>query len=56
MKLKKIVSCGLVLVGVFSSFHVARAYDEKTTHPALTNEIITFYNLTHPESKITDEE
>ncbi len=56
MKLRNIVSCGLVLVGVLSSFRVALAYDEKTTHPALTNEIITFYNLTHPESKITDEE
>lgn len=56
MKLKNLVSCGLVLVGLFSVFHSALAYDEKTTHPALTNEIVSFYNLTHPDAKITDEE
>ena len=56
MKLKNIVSCGLVLIGLFSFFHKALAYDEKTTHPALTNEIVSFYNLTHQDAKITDEE
>jgi hypothetical protein len=32
------------------------AYDDETTHPALTQEIVEFYNLLHPENKITPEE
>lgn len=32
------------------------AYDELTTHPALTDEIVNFYNLSYPENPVTPEE
>ena len=28
------------------------AYSDKTTHPALTNEVVTFFNIHYPESKL----
>lgn len=34
----------------------ALAYDDQTTHPALTDEIVDFYNLTSPEDPISNEE
>lgn len=34
----------------------ARAYDDRTTHPALTDEIVDFYNLLLPELPISAEE
>ena len=56
MRLKKYVSCVLFVLGFILFFHTASAYDSKTTHPALTNEIIDFYNLTHKGSELTNEE
>lgn len=56
MKRKLITTCALVLFSFVFVPHFAFAYDGATTHPALTNEIVDFYNLTHPESKLTDEE
>ncbi len=32
------------------------AYDDETTHPALTSEIVRFYNILHPEKKLTPQE
>lgn len=32
------------------------AYDDDTTHPALTQEVIEFYNLSFPNQPITDEQ
>ena len=32
------------------------SYDDKTTHPALTQEIIKFFNKNYPELKLNDEE
>lgn len=32
------------------------AYDDDTTHPALTDEIIDFYNLLHPNNSLSEEE
>ncbi|MBI2515133.1 lamin tail domain-containing protein [Candidatus Wolfebacteria bacterium] len=34
----------------------ALAYDDKTTHPALTDEIVDFYNLLHPDKPLTSEQ
>lgn len=34
----------------------AGAYDDTTTHPALTQEIISFYNLLHPDRAIIQEQ
>jgi hypothetical protein len=47
----------LILIILFSSVIINRAlaYDDKTTHPALTDEIVDFYNLNFGE-KITEEE
>lgn len=28
------------------------AYDDKTTHPALTQEIVKFFNISYPEKQI----
>jgi hypothetical protein len=41
---------------IFSFFNFALAYDDKTTHPALTDEIIDFYNLVYPDKPITPEQ
>ncbi|MDO8516391.1 MAG: hypothetical protein Q7S28_04015, partial [bacterium] len=32
------------------------AYDDKTTHPALTDEIVDFYNLTHSGAPLSSEQ
>ena len=43
---------------IISSVLIARAvfaYDDKTTHPALTNEAVNFYNLNF-DKKLTNEE
>ncbi|MDO8592495.1 MAG: hypothetical protein Q7R92_01815 [bacterium] len=32
------------------------AFSEETTHPALTEQIIEFYNLAYPDDQITDEQ
>jgi len=51
--LKKIV----LAVSIFLlSFGSANAYSDQTTHPALTQEIIEFYNLSFPDKKISAEE
>jgi len=42
------------LLFLFSHFF-ANSYDDKTTHPALTDEIVDFYNLSF-ENKLTPEE
>lgn len=34
----------------------AFAYDEQTTHPALTDQAVEFYNLLHPDKSLTAEE
>lgn len=56
MKLKLITLSVFVLVGFAFSVRITLAYDDKTTHPALTNEIVDFYNLTHSGHELTDEE
>lgn len=56
MKLKLITFSVFVLVSFMFSTRITFAYDEKTTHPALTNEIVDFYNLTHPGRELTSEE
>ncbi|TSC52057.1 MAG: PKD domain-containing protein [Parcubacteria group bacterium LiPW_41] len=44
-----------VFLGIFlcSAFSVL-AYDDDTTHPALTQEILRFYNLTHPDQTLSE--
>lgn len=42
------------LLVVFSKH--AFAYNEQTTHPALTDEIVSFYNTLHSDKQLTDEE
>src|SRR3989338_2619345 len=38
------------------SFSELFAYDDQTTHPALTDEIVDFYNLLHPGVPVTAEQ
>ncbi|PJC70007.1 MAG: hypothetical protein CO014_00920, partial [Candidatus Tagabacteria bacterium CG_4_8_14_3_um_filter_41_8] len=49
----------IVFIAIFiSSFLITRAvfaYDDKTTHPALTSEVVDFYNLNFNQ-RITTEE
>ncbi len=33
--------------------HGAQAYDDKTTHPALTDEIVSYYNAQYPDAQVT---
>lgn len=44
----------VLVIGVrnYTSF----AYDDKTTHPALTDEIVDFYNLSSPDKKLTSQQ
>src|SRR3990167_7000643 len=43
--------------GIFLAFPIfIFAYSEKTTHPALTDEIVDLFNLYYPKLKLTDEE
>src|SRR3989344_1469431 len=53
---KKLILGG-ALLGAFLIFAMpVFAYDQDKTHPALTDEIVDFYNLNFPDRKITDEE
>src|SRR3989338_11558638 len=46
----------IILATVFLYLsHSSLSYDEKTTHPALTDEIVDFYNLSF-DNKLTPEE
>ncbi|MEK7066823.1 MAG: lamin tail domain-containing protein [Patescibacteria group bacterium] len=45
----------LILLGLFFISQNSRSYDDKTTHPALTDEIVDFYNLSF-DDKLTSEE
>ncbi|KKS94543.1 MAG: hypothetical protein UV72_C0027G0006, partial [Candidatus Giovannonibacteria bacterium GW2011_GWB1_43_13] len=45
-----------LLLSVVFSFNKLFAYDDQTTHPALTDEIVDFYNLLHPDSPLTAEQ
>ena len=53
---KKLLVCFLVLVTV--GFYVTKvfAYSPDTTHAALTQEIVEFYNLLYPDRKLSQEE
>lgn len=49
------VTSSLVVGGLFISPQYGKGYNDKTTHPALTDEIVDFYNLSFA-NKLTDEE
>ncbi|MBI4120022.1 MAG: lamin tail domain-containing protein [Parcubacteria group bacterium] len=51
---RSIILCFLLVVLLPPSF--VFAYSEKTTHPALTDEIVDFYNLSFPNSKLNNSE
>ncbi|KKU37732.1 MAG: hypothetical protein UX53_C0044G0010 [Candidatus Azambacteria bacterium GW2011_GWB2_46_37] len=44
-----------IFAGVFLFSQISKSYDDKTTHPGLTDEIVDFYNLSFGD-KLTDEE
>ncbi|MBL7045184.1 MAG: lamin tail domain-containing protein [Parcubacteria group bacterium] len=46
-----------IFIGIFFLFPlVSFAYSDKTTHPALTNEIVKFFNIHYPDLEIDDKE
>lgn len=51
----KFISGGALLSAFFFAFSVF-GYSQNTTHPALTDEIVDFYNASFPDDKITYEE
>ena len=53
IKLSKYIILGGMLLAI--PFFVL-SYDDRTTHPALTQEIIKFFNKNYPELKLNDEE
>lgn len=55
MEVKKILLPILTVLLATNAIPVL-AYDNDTTHPALTQEIVEFYNLSFPNDPITDEE
>lgn len=56
LKLKKIFILFLFLFSVFFISKLSFSYDDKTTHPGLTDEIIDFYNLNFSNEQLTNEE
>jgi hypothetical protein len=54
--LKKLSVCLLTLGMLVSWRGIAVAYDDQTTHPALTDAAIDFYNLTNPGDLLSDQE
>jgi len=47
---------GIIILTVSVAVFVANAYDDKTTHPALTDEIVDFYNLSFPNKQLTPQQ
>src|SRR3989338_7403403 len=47
---------GGALLSVFFFAFSALGYSQNTTHPALTDEIVDFYNASFPDNKISYEE
>ncbi len=56
MERKTFIVSTFALVGLFLNFGVVFAYDDATTHPGLTSEVVSFYNATHPGFSLSDEE
>ena len=46
----------VLALGLLSGGRVVLAYDDETTHPALTDEIVDYYNLVFPDNTITPEQ
>ncbi|MEK7520866.1 MAG: lamin tail domain-containing protein, partial [Patescibacteria group bacterium] len=46
----------ILAVFMLMGFDSALAYDDKTTHPALTDEIVNFYNLSFPDKPLTPQQ
>ena len=46
----------VLFIILFFSFNNVFAYDDQTTHPALTDEIINFYNLSFPNNQLTPQQ
>lgn len=55
MKRKLLLSILLFLFGFFVFSQQGKGYDDKTTHPGLTDEMVDFYNVSFPQ-KLTAEE
>jgi len=53
--LNKIIISFLIFTSFFS-FQNVFAYDDNTTHPALTDEIVDFYNLSFPNKQLTSQQ
>src|SRR3989338_8897554 len=57
-KISNKIKLGILLfifAGVFLFSQISKSYDDKTTHPGLTDEIVDFYNLSFGD-KLTNEE
>ena len=57
MRYKTLLILFLIL-GILFFFNQSNvfAYDDKTTHPALTDEIVDFYNLSFPNNQLTPQQ
>lgn len=56
LALKNLLISLLILASVFFFSQISKSYDDKTTHPGLTDEIVDFYNLSFPNEQLTSEE
>src|SRR3990167_1180562 len=54
--LKNLLISLFVLTGVLFISQISKSYDDKTTHPGLTDEIVDFYNLSYSNEQLTSEE
>src|SRR3989344_7103418 len=57
MKSRFFIQCALLMGILFYLLNgTAFAYDDQTTHPALTDEIVDFYNHSNPQKPVTAEQ
>ena len=52
----KLILGGALLSAFFFGSGIAFAFDQHNTHPALTDEIVDFYNLIFPDKKLSGQE
>jgi len=56
MSHSKILLILFLIFGILFFSNQVFAYDDKTTHPALTDEIVDFYNLSFPNKQLTSQQ
>ena len=54
--IRKLTLGGALISALLITSNSVFAYNQDKTHPALTDEIVDFYNLNFPDKKLTNQE